>query len=184
MCAGDGELIIAVVEQAAPQLAGIDLEIVPAQALLDDDFPHAGGAERRNVVRVAQETAGLAGKLIGLARCPDQDMGIQQELHRAVPNRRPISFSPIRSKSSGTFSRPAMKPSRRTWPAEGASSATTLTNGLPAFAIIKDSSLAAWATSFDKLVLASWMLTDFMRGSDSGLSHISLVRHEFNGHTA
>src|SRR5262249_9143727 len=47
-----------------------------------------------------------------------------------MPNNRSISAPPIRSKSSGTMICPAMNPSRRTRPASGASSGTTLTIGL------------------------------------------------------
>ena len=66
----------------------------------------------------------------------------------------PISALPIVSKSSGTTICPAIKPNRRICRTVGASSAVTLTRGLPALAIMKGSPLAV-----DRLALTavSWL---------------------------
>jgi hypothetical protein len=44
--AGNSDFLIEPVAQAAPQQMGIDLEIRPAKALLDDYFPKTGGTEQ------------------------------------------------------------------------------------------------------------------------------------------
>src|SRR5258708_6986960 len=82
---------------------------------------------------------------------------VEQELHVLTPNSASISLSPIRSKSSGTAISPERNPRR--CGLAGASSADTLTSGLPALAITNGSPLAARSTSLESWVFASWMLT-------------------------
>ena len=69
-----------------------------------------------------------------------------------------ISSAPMRSKSCGTATSPTRNPTRRL-AGVGASRATTLTTGFPARAMMNGSPLAAAATSRDRWVLASCMLT-------------------------
>ena len=54
---GDGQLRIAMVQQAAPERTGIHAEIFASQAVFDDDLPHAGRAEQQCHVRVIQKRA-------------------------------------------------------------------------------------------------------------------------------
>src|SRR5690606_15787736 len=156
----DGQLGVAVVQQATAQEARLDPEIVTPERALDGYFPEARGAEEQLVARVFQELACSRGEPLGLAGRPEQGLGIEQELHSPVPNRRPISASPITSKSSGTASSPARKPRR--CGAGGASSAVTRASGSPALAITTDSPLSARSINFESCVLASWMLTMIM----------------------
>ena len=59
-------------------------------------------------------------------------MSVKEETHAPPSSNVSISSAPIRSKSGGTEILPARNPIRHTAPGSGASTATTLTIGLPA----------------------------------------------------
>src|ERR1035441_10406833 len=84
--------------------------------------------------------------------------------------------------SSGILDLPSPKPMRRIFFGSGASMETTLTIGLPALAMMKGSPFTAFAMSFERWVLASWMLTICMAGRSvrSGLSSLDLVYYRFD----
>src|SRR5215472_5863079 len=164
MRAADRQFVVTVVEQTAAQQPGIDTEIVATQSSLDRDFPHACSAEQQIVVRVVEQFVRILRQALRRSRGPQQQMRVEQQLHAGwSPNSRSISLLPMRSKSSGTAICPAMKPRRLALPAVGTSRAVTLTSGLPAFAMMNGSPLAAASTRRERWVLASWMLTVRMR---------------------
>ena len=80
-------------------------------------------------------------------------------LHPPPSNWASISSEPIRSKSPGATICPSRKPIRRTAPDSGASTATTLTTGLPAREMMNGSPSAAASTRRESFLLASFMLT-------------------------
>src|SRR4030095_1636956 len=139
--AGDGKLCVAIVEQPSAQQARLDAEVFPSEAVLDGDLPQAGGAEAKLIARSVQALARRRRETLRLTGRPEQELGVQQQLHPSLPNRAAISASPMRLKSSGTAISPARKPSR--CGVGGASSATTFTSGLPALAITNASPLTA-----------------------------------------
>src|SRR5690606_2352582 len=75
----------------------------------------------------------------GMRSYPADRRDAGRDAQPPIPNSRSISCCPIESQSSGTAISPGRNPSRRTtWPS-GASSATTLTSGLPALAMMNAS---------------------------------------------
>src|SRR6185437_92345 len=90
------------------QQPGIHLEVLATQAALDHYLPEAHGAEDElTTLRVDQVVRSL-GQAVRLAGRPQQQVRIQLQLHGSSPNSRSILALPIRSKSSGTASCPAM----------------------------------------------------------------------------
>lgn len=59
MRAGDGQLCIVVVQQAAPEQPGINLEIVAPQAVFNGDLPNAGCAEKQFVIKIVKKDFSL-----------------------------------------------------------------------------------------------------------------------------
>ncbi len=153
MLAANRQLAVAVIQQPPAQQPDIDPKILAPQPALDRDLPQAGRAEQQLVFRRLDQGARLRRQAAGTSGRPQQQMGVQQQLHVPPPNSRSISASPIRSKSSGTAICPAMKPNRRRCPASGALNAMTLTSGLPALAITNGSPWAACSTSREQLRL-------------------------------
>jgi hypothetical protein len=66
------------------------------------------------LVRIVHQPWGLRGESLGVTGSPEEKMRVQKEFHRPPPNICSISSLPIRSKSSGTKTWPAIKLSRRT----------------------------------------------------------------------
>ncbi|MNF02173.1 hypothetical protein D3C80_2012830 [compost metagenome] len=58
MLAGNRQLAVAVIQQAAAQYACVYLEVVPAQSALDGNFPEAGGTEKQFVFRIFKQGTG------------------------------------------------------------------------------------------------------------------------------
>src|SRR5579883_895496 len=110
--ARDRKLVIAVIEQSPAQQSRLDLEIVAAEAALDRNLPKAGGTEQQVGISIRDQRARFLGQPLRFSSRPQQEMSIEQKLHRPPPNSSSISSAPMRSKSSGTAICPAMKPSR------------------------------------------------------------------------
>lgn len=49
MFAGNGEFAISIIDQSAPRLMCVDLEVAPSKTVLDDDFQNACHAEQKFV---------------------------------------------------------------------------------------------------------------------------------------
>ena len=94
--------LIAVVQQTAPPHPCIHFEILATQTALDGDFPKAGDAEKQLIVRCAHQSLGSEGQAVKALRCPQQKMGIQQQLRASDSNMARILSAAIVSKSSGT----------------------------------------------------------------------------------
>ena len=62
MKAGDAQLLVLVVQQAAPKHFGIHPEITPTETFLDANFPNASRTEAKNVVRVGHQPENLFGQ--------------------------------------------------------------------------------------------------------------------------
>jgi hypothetical protein len=75
--ARDRNLVVAVVDQPASQQARINVEILSADRLLDDDLPEADGAEQKRVSGVAEQAARLPRQLFRLSSGPQQDVGVE-----------------------------------------------------------------------------------------------------------
>jgi hypothetical protein len=86
----------------------------------------------------------------------------------AVPNIDAISAAKSILTSAVTTPWPTMKPSLRY--AEGSSSATTRTKGLPALVTMKSWPWAAWSTKRDKFDLAWLMLTVMVMEASGGMN--------------
>lgn len=117
MLACDWQLIIAVVDQAPAQKTRIDRKVRAAQTPFDCDLPETCSTERQVVVGILDLSEGGRRELVGLARRPEQKMGIEQKFHASPPNSFSISSPAMRSKSSGTENCPAINPTRRVSPA-------------------------------------------------------------------
>src|SRR6185437_173435 len=160
MRAGDRQFRVAVVEQAAAEEAWVHLKVGALQAALDHDFPDAGGAEKKIVGLVFDELLGCFGNPLRCVSSPEQEMSVEQELHRLLSNIFSISRRPRLLKFLGILKLACLrKPSRRICLPVGVCKAVTLTSGLPDFAIRKESPLAAASTSRERWALASCMLT-------------------------
>src|SRR5579863_8702427 len=170
MGAGRHDLAVAVVEQAPAKQADLNLKAGAPEPRLDRDLPQAHGAEHEIVVQVLDQRPRRVRKSFRLDRAPNENVGVEEQLHSSSPlNIASISSCPIVSKSSGTVNAPRMKPRR--FGAAGASIGTTLTNGLPALAMMNGSPFAAASTSRERWVFASWILTVFIKLSPSALVH-------------
>src|SRR5579863_351193 len=169
MGAGHHDLAVAVVEQAPAKQADLNLKAGAPEPRLDRDLPQAHGAEHEIVVQVLDQRPRRVRKSFRLDRAPNQKVRVEEQLHSSPLNSASISSCAIVSKSSGTVNAPRMKPRRLG--AAGASIGTTLTSGLPALAMMNGSPFAAASTSRDSCVLASWILTVFIKLSPSALVH-------------
>src|SRR5690606_10272332 len=120
---------------------GIHTKIIATERALDGDLPQTCRAETERVAFVANHPSRGRRQLLRLAGGPEQQMGIQQQLHAQAPKSLAMASVPMLSKSSGTSISPARKPKR--FGVAGASSAVTFTRGLPALAITNGLPLAA-----------------------------------------
>lgn len=73
---GDGELLVTVVEEASVEKAGIDLKVRLAEAEFDRNFPNAGGAEEKLIVRIGHWFTSCLGNFANVLRRPDQQVGV------------------------------------------------------------------------------------------------------------
>ena len=112
MLSGDGKLDVSIVEQAAAQHTRVSMKVIPTERALDRDFPDARGAEVELIFPIAQLPARGGGQPIWLTGCPEQQLGVEEELQSSSPNSLAISFPPIVLKSRGTAISPERKPSR------------------------------------------------------------------------
>ncbi|KAG1649453.1 putative replication protein A [Nymphon striatum] len=152
---------IVVVQQRRPQHRGIGAEIWPVQRPFDRHFPQACHTKPKRIRRIFDQPIRLHRHQVISPRGPQQQMRVQQQVQAPCPsNICRISSANMSSKSSGTSICPFKNPVRR---AGSLSIITTLTNGLPALAITNGSPFVAASISFDRCVLASWMLTRYRR---------------------
>jgi hypothetical protein len=104
MRTGESKFGIAVLEQSAPQLPGIDSEISSAKRSLDGDFPKADNTEVNRIPTVHKHALGGSGKPFRLSGGPQQYVCVEKEVHApsSCPKRVSMTSFPKVSKSSGT----------------------------------------------------------------------------------
>src|SRR5690606_18181883 len=147
MLTGNRQLDIAIVEQTATQQVRVGSKLVATKTVLDGDFPNTGGTKPQLVRLIRHQRMRFNREFLRLPRCPQQQMCVQQKDHSSPSNMRRISSSANRLKSSGIRNSASFKnPKRQGFLLTTGSSGTTLTIGLPALAITKDSPFAARST--------------------------------------
>ena len=156
--AADRQLLVAVLDQPAPQLPGVHREVGPAEARLDRHLPEARGAEDQRVAGILDQRrrrhrsspAPPPPRAAGACRGAASRAAAEQRLHlRRADAVEVVGHAELAGEE-------AQAPPR---PGRGRRSATTRTSGLPALAMTKLSPLAAASTSRESWVFASWMLT-------------------------
>jgi len=66
----DAQLAVTVVDQAAPQQVGIDMEVWPLQGVLDLHLSEAGSAEIEPVIVIGDQRHRFGRELLGLSGRP------------------------------------------------------------------------------------------------------------------
>jgi hypothetical protein len=84
--ANDSNFAIAIVEQLPSQHARLDLKIFTTERALDGDFPDAADAELQVAVLSVNQRTGVVRQVGGVARRPQPQMCVEQQLQAPPPN--------------------------------------------------------------------------------------------------
>ncbi len=112
MRAENRQLMVAVVDQAMPHDARINLKVGAVKAVLDRNFSQARHTKLQAVFRRLHQNPRAGGNVLNALGDPNQQMRIQQQLHALPSNKDSISAAPIVLKSAGILICPAMNPNR------------------------------------------------------------------------
>ncbi len=86
MLAVDLKFHVAMIEERSAQQPRLDLEVLPAEGILDRDLPEACRAEQQFVLRVFDQLACRGCELSGVTGRPKQYLAVEQDFHLRPEN--------------------------------------------------------------------------------------------------
>lgn len=157
-----GKQAVAGVLEVAQRVRAVHGHVAAAEAVLDGDFPDAGGADPDHGPGRFDQLPRFCGKPGAVGDGPERDRGVQQQVHAPPPRNSRATSSACASMSSGTSKRPRATPMRG--PGGASASGTSRAAGRPlrAMMISRSRPCSMSSTRRDSEDLACSMLTELM----------------------